>query len=78
MAERGLENIAIELRCIAATTAVLSQAFVDGGSPAPELMESTLYGLSLQLEKLSEEVSSLEAKRLKEIRKVGMDYAAQR
>ena len=60
MARREPEDIALELHCLSAMTNVLSQAFAEGGRPAPELVESSFYGLSIQLERLSDEVSDLQ------------------
>ena len=72
MTKREPEEIAVELQCLSAMTKVLSQAIAEGGRPAPELVESSLYGLSLQFERLSDEVSDLEfpqvTNRLREIR----------
>lgn len=72
MTKREPEDIALELHCLSAMTQVLSQAFADGGRPDPELVESSFYGLSLQLERLSDEVSDLQfpqtTNRLREIR----------
>ena len=78
MAKREPEEIAFELHCLSAMTQVLSQAFADGGRPDPELVESSFYGFSLQLERLSDEVSDLQfpqtTNRLREIREAsGLD-----
>lgn len=60
MTKREPEDIALELHCLSAMTQVLSQAFADGGRPDPELVESSFYGLSFQLERLSDEVANLQ------------------
>lgn len=78
MTKREPDEIAFELHCLSAMTNVLSQAFAEGGRPDPELVESSFYGLSLQLERLSDEVSDLRVpkvtNRLREIREAsGLD-----